>query len=228
MPRRHSDTGVVHFGHLRHYLHFGTPTSGADILDDVFVSHEPGARQLLQFCLQLRGNVRTRTTVDSVRQQWRRVAAGQPSPRDYIAVERHLWGMYTQFRKYGFPRAPQLPLSRLAAQLPRTTQRALSYTGTTVANLPTLAERARTAGVELKEEMRNQQLVVWMDNWYCERYGVNPEQPNASTDVTACAVLILSSADDGPSAHTRSHTLPIQDVNQHIETREMDCLVSIH
>jgi hypothetical protein len=118
--------------------------------------------------------------------------------------------MWRQWRKYGFPREDAVGEARLEENLSRASRRQLTYTGALQAELPTLANQAKEAGKELWEKLRGQQLVVWIDNWYCERFGVNPEQPVASTDLTAMAVLPLSSADDRPEMRTRSHSLPTQ------------------
>lgn len=96
----------------------------------------------------------------------------------------------------------------LSQRLPRHTQRQLTYTGSVESNMPTLASQATQTWDGLMREMRHSQVVVWLDNWYCERYGVDPERPVTSTDLSAVAVLVLSSADLRPADRTRSHSLP--------------------
>ena len=59
---------AVYMPMLRLFLHNGRPQSGLDILDDVFVGHEPGAEDMLRLALQMRANPRTRRGYAEVRQ----------------------------------------------------------------------------------------------------------------------------------------------------------------
>ena len=76
--------------------------------------------------------------------------------------------------------------------------------------LPTLASQTVQVMQELRQLMVSGQLdlVIWVDNWYWERYLTNPANPVASQNVTVFGVLLLSSTEEGPLAGTRSHRLP--------------------
>ena len=51
---------LVNMPLLRHYLRNGSPGNGEELMTDYFLALEPGAGEILKFCLQLRGNPRTR------------------------------------------------------------------------------------------------------------------------------------------------------------------------
>jgi hypothetical protein len=88
-------------------------------------------------------------------------------------------------------------------------RRELAYTGAAAVDLPSLHTRAGEAADTLLTLLESEQVVLWVDNWYCQRYGVNPEFPCRSMDVTAMAMLVLSStATATPAGRTRSRMLP--------------------
>jgi hypothetical protein len=75
--------------------------------------------------------------------------------------------------------------------------------------LPTLKQQAVTAATLLWDDIQDTQVVVWVDNWYVERYTTNPDRCNVSTNVTAFAVLPLhSTAASASAVTTRSRHLP--------------------
>ena len=200
----------VNMVELRGYLRDGSPEDGQQLLRDAFTGRFPGALELVTFCLQLRGNPQTRRSVTEVSNQWNLCRRGAAEPGWYGTLLSHLIGMFRQWRKYGFPHhsSHRTSSAALTQRLPRRDRRQVGYTGSVRVELPSLASQAQAACRSLWEDMRGQQLVLWVDNWYCERYGVDPANPVASTDLSAAAVLILSSADDRPAHRTRSHQLP--------------------
>ena len=182
------------------------------MLRDACSGRVAGAEEVVRFCLMLRGNPRSRRTFESVRGQWRQLHGrrnAQP-PKWYTDLASHVYGMWRQWRTYGFPTLAKATENRLEESLSRATRRVLKYTGAVQAELPTLEKQAKEASQSLWGDLQGQQLLVWVDNWYCERFGVNPQRPVNSTDLTAMAVLPLSSADDRPADRTRSHSLPTQ------------------
>ena len=205
---------------VRHYLRNGRPESGSDILDDAFQAAELGALEIVRFCLQLRANVRTRRQLSVVAMQWRLVrVGGHPAKRWYTALCKHVLGQFRQWRQYAYPMQPRQHDPSLSQRLSRSVRRQLGYTGAVQVEMATLAEQATVAAEELWESVRGKQCLIWIDNWYCERYGTNPDRSNLSTDLTALAVLILSSTADTPAARTRSHTLP--DFRGHVSLHHM-------
>jgi hypothetical protein len=205
---------VVRLTFVRQYLLGSRATTGAGVLDDAFAGREVGAITLLSLLLALRGNRRTRRTVAVVFSEWRRLqrqgrgADAHPPALWYRAVERHIHGLFMQLRTFAYPYAPHHGPRSLTDRLARSVRRELAYTGAVRVELPTLSDRAQECVGALLEAMRGQQVVLWVDNWFCERYTTNPARPVLSSDVTAMGVLLLSSTADTPALGTRSHRFP--------------------
>jgi hypothetical protein len=196
---------------LRLYLHNTDASSAEAIMADAFGAHEPGALNLVELVLLVRGNRRTRRRLLAVEAEWRRLRRlGDDTavPRWYRTVQQHVLGLYQQLRRYAYPMRRTAATHRLTDRLRRSTRRELAYTGAVQVELPTLASRATEAASALLDALRNEHVVLWVDNWFLERYGTNPARPVMSCDVTAMAVLLLSSTQEGPAQATRSHRLP--------------------
>ena len=201
---------VIDMPQLRHYLRTAVPADGADIMKDAFISCEPGAMEIISFCLQLRGNPRTRRSVTAVGTECRRLHRNRAAtpPDWYQFLVNHVMGMFRQWRTYAYPHGGRLDDSTLTHSLSRRDRRALGYSGTVQVTLPTLQSQATAASQQLFTDMGGQSVVVWFDNWYCERYGTSFSQPVLSTDLTAVAVLLLTSSDDTAASRTRRQTAP--------------------
>ena len=171
---------------------------------------EEGARQLVKLCLALRGNPRTRQTMATVCREWRRSRRGTVEPaRWYNRLCDSLIGMYRVFRTYAFPMMPRLTDQALQESLSRRGRRLLGYSGAVQVTIPTLRERCRDVLQTLWQSVQGTDVVVWLDNWYLQRYSTNPDRPVLSQDVTAMAVLQLSTGDVGvPADRTRSRSIP--------------------
>ena len=78
-----------------------------------------------------------------------------------------------------------LPLSRAA-------RRVLAPTGAVRARLPNLAEAAGAAASLLWRQCQDQQIVVWLDNWYWKVYGTDPVRPDQSLNVSVMAILHIT------------------------------------
>ena len=193
---------------LRQYLRAGRPQTGEDILADHFIGLEPGAAEIIRFVLHLRSNPRTRRSMQTVRWQWQAERSGAKAAKWMTELCHEVMAMWRQWRRMAFPTLPLVFDPDLTESLSRANRRRIGYTGSVIPDLPSLARQAITAWDKTVADMRGQQVVLWLDNWYCERYGTNPAQPVASTDLSALAFLILSTADDSPASHTRSHSLP--------------------
>lgn len=195
---------------LRHYLRTAHVDSGDDILRHCFYSHEPGALELLQFCLSLRANRRTRKTAWQVRREWARIhgpAKPQPS-RWYNLLVKNVVAQFRHWRKMAYPvKAPRV-VPALQNRLSRSLRRMFGYAGVVRVDVPTLRKQALSAADNLRADLDNQAVVLWVDNWYWERYGTSPANPVLSQNVTAIGVLVLSSTATGPAQGTRSHQFP--------------------
>ena len=75
-----ANTQTLQFVTLRHYLRTARPTVAEDIMVAAFDRDEPGALQLVEMAGQLRGNKRTRRTVEVVRQERRKRRRGAGTP----------------------------------------------------------------------------------------------------------------------------------------------------
>lgn len=203
-----SDTFTFDMHSLRQYLKDARPVTGFDIVQDACGRQILGAVQIVEFCLALRSNVRSRRTLDAVSRQMRLRRGGRTEAMWFTDLCRHLLTMYRQWQKYGFPRRGVTPTAHPMQKLSRKHRRHIAHTGTVSGDMPTMAQQASEATTALWNDLAGQQVLLWIDNWYCPAYGVNPHNPVTSTDVTAAAVLLLSTAADGPALHTRSHQLP--------------------
>jgi hypothetical protein len=207
----HDGELTVNMTLLRVYLRNTFADTGDQVLDDAFWAREPGALGLVEYLLLVRGNRRSRRSIHAVEAEWRRVRHGGDDvvpARWFTTLTAHVLGHYRQLRKFGYPML-QAPTSRsLTDRLRRSTRRTLAFTGAVEVDLPTLASRALEAVSAVMNALPQQQVVLWVDNWFLERYGTNPARPVNSTDVTAMAVLFLSTKEDTPSQATRSHRIP--------------------
>ena len=208
---------------LRHYLRTSRVQCGEDVLQDAFLGRETGAVELLRLCLSLRGNVRTRRRVPVVWQEWRRATGPgtPPPPRWYRVLCTHLFGVYRQFNRICLPIGSHHSSTALTHRLSRSLRRTFGYTGTVQVNLPTLREQATEATRCLWQELAGQHAVVWVDNWYWERYSTNPAAAVLSQDLTAYGVLLLSSTSQGPAQGTRSHRP--SSFNGHLTLHQLTC-----
>ena len=77
MTAPQSQTVLTDLTMLRQYLRGASPESGMDILRDYIQGMEPGAGEILRFCLQLRNNPRSRCSEAQVRYQWQLEESGQ-------------------------------------------------------------------------------------------------------------------------------------------------------
>jgi hypothetical protein len=209
----HQGDLVVSVVLLRQYLATTTADSGRALMDDAFLAREVGAQAILNLLLCTRGNPSTRRNLSRVATEWRRLRRAADDGRPpapavwYRTLVTHAFGLLRQLRAFGFPRRPPPAERPLTERLVRSVRRQLGYTGAVQVELPTLQTRASEAARDLMAALAGQQLVLWVDNWYLERYRTNPARPVASQDVTAMGVLLLSSTADTPAQATRSHRL---------------------
>ena len=205
-----ADSVTIELPLLRLYLRTATPDSGTDILFDAFHRLEWGAVILLRFYLAMRANRRTRRSVQVVANIWRRTRRNPQSrtPLWYRSLLRHVMGLFRQWRLFAYPNLRRRADAALTEALPRSTRRHLSYTGAVQVELPTLKVQSAAAATQLWDHIRDRQVLVWLDNWYAERYTANPSRPVLSTNVTAFAVLVLEDTTTTTTVTTRSHRLP--------------------
>jgi hypothetical protein len=72
----------------------------------------------------------------------------------------------------------------------------LRFTGAVRVELPILMSRAREAAEAVWSGLAQFDAVVWVDNWYLERYAPDPAQPCRSLNTTAIGVLFLNTTAD--------------------------------
>jgi hypothetical protein len=205
------DDVLVNMRVLRQYLATTAATTPAEVFNDAFVGEEPAVLDVIVQLLQLRGNRRTRRTLRDVRQEWRRVTSAGFSgeqARWYVQLERLTFATVQQWRAYAFPvRQQHHHQDTLTHGLSRAQRRMLGFTGAVRVELPTLLSRARDAAAAVWNGLAQEDAIVWVDNWYVERYAPDPMQPCRSLNATAIGVLFLHTTNDQPAARTRSLTL---------------------
>lgn len=77
--------------------------------------------------------------------------------------------------------------------LGRQSRRILGNTGAVARNMPTLRAAADEAAVKLWVSMLGRQIVLWLDNWYRRRFSCDPQRNDMSLNVSAMAVLHITS-----------------------------------
>ena len=210
MPRLGSPAVDLDMVLLRYYLRTSQITTAEDLFLDAFGYDETTALQMVTLHLRMRLNPRTRRSVPEVRQEWLRVTApgftGTPS-RWYRDLQSAVWSVYMAWRAYAMPNAPRTTVNvSLSQSLSRAQRRMLGIKGVVKVELPTVQSQATDAACVLGDRLAKEDAVVWLDNWYFERYSPDPEHPVRSLNVTAFGILFLHSTQDGPAGRTRSHT----------------------
>jgi hypothetical protein len=153
---------------VQFYLRHSGASTGHDVLNDAFRSCELGAWQLVAFCLELRGNRRTRRSMTAAMMQWRRQRAGGEEAVWYTTLANNVLATFRQWRHMAFPTAPARGDDTLTHRLPRNLRRRLVATGMVQVELPSLHQRAREAFRETWALLRQGTAVLWLDNWYME------------------------------------------------------------
>ena len=195
---------------MRHYLRTAPVASVEDLLRDAFVAGEDCAATLLVMTLGIRGNRRTRKTLADVRQEWWRVTnTGAPvrPHKWYVQVTRVAFAQFQQWRAYAFPREPRAHQAALTHGLSRAQRRMLRFTAVVEVELPTLREQAGKVATELWGKLQAEEAVLWVDNWYLQRFSPDPANPVRSLNVSVFGILFLESTRDAPAGRTRSNTL---------------------
>ena len=203
MPReRRVNRIVVDLPVLRLYLERRDPPTGYAVLVDACTWGEPGAIVLLEMAAELRRNVRTRRTAQAVHNAFQ---AGPPLPRWLTNMAESLLVLFRAMRRLCIPtlQGEQMQLP----EVPRQLQRMLVSGGSVRENRVTLEQEASRTAAALWGDMAGRQCVIWMDNWYFERYTTEPLRDVQSQNVTAFAVLELDPVPLG-RARTRGFQLP--------------------
>ena len=112
---------------LRLYLKRSGAAVGEHVVHDAFALQDPGALQLLDVALQLRGNRRTRRRRVTVLAEWRRVnrMAGAVPARWYVMLCEGVMALFRVMRRLAYPREPVRSAGR-DVHAPRALRRALS------------------------------------------------------------------------------------------------------
>ena len=59
-------------------------------------------------------------------------------------------------------------------------------------NLLLLKSASNAAACRLWDSVEDQQVVVWLDNWYRKRFGCDPSNNDMSLNVSAMAILHIT------------------------------------
>ena len=124
-----------------------------------------------------------------------------------------LFGWYCVMRKVAAPRA----LSPCAAsELPvaRSDRRTLSKIGLMHHSVENTRQRANNRVMQVVQSMKRRQVVIWMDNFYKRRYGVNPTCTDRSLNAAAMCVLHI------PKLGRFSGHMPLKKLLSKIETTD--------
>ena len=194
---------------LRPFLKRTPPSNYMDLLVEGLVYEDPGALEVINLCRSLRGNRRSRVPLWRLRRECLRCNtvgfAGKPKAW-MVAVGKSSLALLKVMRVYAYPRQHKHGDRSLTDVMRRKTRRAVGRTGVVNVELPTLEAQAREACAARKASIANQDVLLWVDNWYWQRFRQDPEQQDISHDLTAMAVLRLTTTDTGPAARTRSRT----------------------
>ena len=180
---------------------------GNGILRDAFRHLEPAALELVHFCVALRSNPRSARTLRDVREVWQRVSRARHTgrvPRWYSVLARQVMSLYRLYRKMALPVRRGHESRHLTDQLSRSSRRQLGHSGTVVAELPPLRSQAASAARLLWNGLVGRDVVLWVDNWYWERFTTDVASPVRSQDVSVLAVLPMQTTAEGPAARTRA------------------------
>ena len=120
-------------------------------------------RKMSKITMRSALNKRTRRTYPAFRDAY----AKAKRPRWVSKVGKQSWSMYRLLKSVSVPRQPrsveQLPISR-------SIRRILCDTGVVAATAPSLKAQSEKAAKKLWDSMRNRQMVLWLDNWYWQRF----------------------------------------------------------
>ena len=208
-----SNTQTLQFVTLRHYLRTARPTVAEDIMVAAFDRDEPGALQLVEMAGQLRGNKRTRRTVEAVRQERRKRRRG----RWYAVLAKGVLALFRTMRRLSVP--AQAPVATTGPELARRERRALAPTGAVVTQVASLRARVDEATVALWQALPGRQVVLWMDNDYRERWGTDPARVGLSLNITAMSVLFLDM--DVPAGQMATRAVRVAQFPGHLTTSRL-------
>ena len=108
----------------------------------------------------------------------------------FVAFEQEAYNLFCLLRLMAVPNQRVVAPAMEAMALPRRERLALARTGLLRYAQRNLAEAAQTRLQGTWEELRGRQVVLWMDNFYKRRYGVNPSRDDLKLDATALCALV--------------------------------------
>ena len=179
---------------VRGYLRTAQPLDGEAIVNDGVVRQQPGARELVRLALELRANRRTRRTLDAVGRWVGAAPAVQPGWYRRLCAQ--LYSLYRTVLLLALPAGGHGHQHVPAGHIPRAQRRVLRPAGMVPPAVPSLADRAQAAVQQRWAAMRDQDVVLWVDNWYLRRFATDPLTPDLSLNLTAMGVLLLAGPRD--------------------------------
>ena len=137
------------------------------------------------FFLRLRKNERTRCSVEK--------AIATEGKRWVGVLIGDAWRLYLLMRHRAAPYQGK-PKSVVAVEGSRAQRRILARSGLARYSAPSLKEKATVRLQTTWNKIRQQWVVLWMDNWYNKQFTTNPDKNDKSLNATALAVLLLKDA----------------------------------
>lgn len=188
---------------LRLYLQQCQATAADDIIDDAVLRMEPGAVCLVRLVMQVRGNRRTRRKLRDVFVESRK----QVPAAWYNRLKESVMQLFRVMRTAAFPAGGSRVIA-LQSHITRQTRRQLRWTRAVQVEVAGVSEEAKASARQLWAGLKDSMSVLWLDNWYWERYGTDPAVTNLSQNVSCMAVMVLQRGDASPAGSIRSRRFP--------------------
>ena len=146
---------------------------------------DEGARLLFVFFLRLRKNEPTGCSVEK--------AIAAVGKRWVAVLIEEAWRLYLLMRHHATPYQGK-PKSVIAIEGSRAQHRILARSALARHSAPSVKERAAVRLQTTWNKIHQQWVVLWMDNWYNEKFTPNPDKNDKSLNATALAVWLLRDA----------------------------------
>lgn len=146
------------------------------------------ARPFVEYAMSLRANRRSRRGIHQLRQALNACeTAGRKPPVWFSVFEKEVYLLWRSHRQMAAPR--KIVKSDLRVLVTRQTRRLLARAGLVRHTEIPLQKVAASYFTDLWSSMANDTFVMWMDNWYRQRFLTCPVLKQASLDVSVLAVL---------------------------------------
>ena len=194
---------------LRRLLKGPAYANGSDIITNAVRGGR--CKEFVEYGLGLRLNRKTRKTWIGIVLERNAVLRGKKKAVWYSVFEKELWLLWRCHYQMACPRSkvtggPVLDVSGSARKV-------LARTGLVRYHKTPVKEVATKAFSDLWGGMQGANTVMWLDNWYYQRWLKCPGKPDASLDVSAMAILHIRG---GYGVQWTGH-IQLQGVFQHFD-----------